>query len=55
MEVWVSADDEIHAGLGEQLGTNDVDDALVSVTQGMQTHAKLLGVLARRLNLKCGS
>ena len=41
-----------HAGLGEaQLGANHVDDALVSVTQGVQAHAELLGVLTQRVDL----
>ena len=50
--VGVAADNR-HAGLGEtQLGADNVNDALIGVTQGMQAHAELLRVLAQRVDLR---
>ena len=41
-----------HAGLGQaQLRADDVNDALVGVTQGMQANAELLGVLTQGVDL----
>jgi hypothetical protein len=39
-------------GLGEaELRADDVHDALLDVTEGVQAHAELLGVAAQRLHL----
>ena len=41
-----------HAGLGQaQLRADDVNDALVGVTQGMQANTELLGILAQGVDL----
>ncbi len=54
VEVRELAAHDRHAGLRGPTGADDVNDALISVAQGVQAHAGTLGILAQRRSA-CGS